>query len=146
MPRKLIGFTALAATVAAAAAGGAVVLGEGTPQRPAATTVTVKMQAAEQDRARAKPKRPQLFHVAGAPTPVDVDQVGTVVDLRLRGCPSGSKVVDGGVVASDPGVYQQGTYLEGRRIYHVLLAFMPGAEARDFNVNSHLICLGGVRS
>ena len=152
MSRKWIGGLVAVAAVGAAALAASSVLGAdgGGDPRPAYATVSVDLHQRAPATARPsakKPKKPKLVYLQSpAPVPINPalppDGVGPNVDVKLTGC---SKVVDGGVVADNTGVFVQGTYVASKGEYHVLIGLAPGATAAPFNITSNLTCLKGVK-
>ena len=73
---------------------------------------------------------------------------GPHIQIDLRQCPKGSKVVDGGVRPSNTNVFVQGSEVISKRVYRVLIGFTPGLPQEqivDFTVTSHLTCIAGVK-
>jgi hypothetical protein len=145
--RKLAaGLAAALAVAAAALAALAVSGGAGASSGPADYgEIAVELEPAAGGAARtgAKAKRPRVLYLIGAPSAVDVDSTGPYVDVRLKSCPGNSRVIDGGIVADDTDVYQQGSYVEALDEYHVRVGFADADTATDFSFTSHLVCLKG---
>jgi hypothetical protein len=107
--------------------------------------VTLELVAGDAGFGAAKAKKPRVLYLLGEASPIDVDSTGPYVDIRLASCPGKSRVIDGGVVADNTDVYQQGSYVETSDEYHVRLGFDDDATPADFEFSSHLTCLKGVK-
>ena len=70
---------------------------------------------------------------------------GPYIQIDLRQCPKGTKVIDGGVRPSNTNVYVQGNEVVSKRSYRVLIGFDDAGPVENFSVTSHLICIGGVK-
>jgi hypothetical protein len=147
MGRKWI----VAGAVALAAVGGAAtmatsVFGGGSEPRTGVAVVDVKMKSATSPATQRpkKAKKPTMLYLRSPAETVDVAQTGAFIDVRLSRCPGNSRVVEGGVLPDNTNVYEQGSYLEDTKSYHVLLAFDDSGPVVNFNFTAHLTCIKGV--
>jgi hypothetical protein len=151
MRRKwTVGLVVLAAIVAAAATAATVFGGDSPTSRPSSATVKVRMNPAPSAArpSAKKTKKATVQYLQGPATTIDTVVTGPYVDVTLSG--GGCKrVVDGGVFPQNTNVYEQGSYVEGKNTYHVLLGFDDEAVISGgvvpFQITSHLICLKGVK-
>jgi hypothetical protein len=149
MRRKWIAAgTAAIAAVAGATVMATSVFGGGSESRAGTAVVDVKMQSpAEPASLRAKKgKKPTMLYLQTPAQAVDVAQTTGFIDVRLSRCPGKSRVVEGGVLPDNTNVYEQGSYLEGTKTYHVLLGFDDTGPVVNFNFTAHLTCIKGVRA
>jgi len=139
----MVALTAIGATAVMATN----VFGGGSEPRPEHATVNIKMEptAGASGLHAKKAKKPTMLYLQGPPAPVDVATTGRYIDVRLSKCPGNSRVIEGGVVPENTDVYEQGSYLESNKIYHVLIGFDDAATPANFNVSSHLTCIKGVK-
>jgi hypothetical protein len=150
MRRKwIVGLVALAAAVGTATMATSV-FGGGSEPRTGYNVVEVKMKSApnpasQRAQKAKKQKKPRMVYLQGPSQLVDVAQTGPYIDVRLSSCPGNSRVIEGGVVADNVGVFEQGSYVESRKTYHVLIGFDPQSAAVNFNLGSHLTCIKGVK-
>lgn len=143
---------AVAVGAAAAGAGAMAIAGPGGPAAPATGSVSVDLQHVSDNHGRAgmaaKPKGKRAVRIGyftGGGT-VDTAQTGQSIDVRLAVEPASRcpRVIDGGVVAADPGVVQLGsaTGPEANE-YHVYLGAADAGPT--FQFRSHLTCIKGTR-
>lgn len=149
MRRKwIVGVVTLAAAAGTATMATSV-FGGGSEPRTGDNVVEVKMKSApdpaSQRAQKAKKKKPRMVYLQGPSQLVDVAQTGPFIDVRLSSCPGNSRVIEGGVVADNVGVFEQGSYVESRKAYHALIGFAPGITPVNFNLSSHLTCIKGVK-
>lgn len=140
-----LGLAALAAAALAGLGATAVFGGGGSTGLPGYASVEIDLAPAPSASPAGKQGKPKVIYLEGGPSTIDVDTTGPYVDLGLASCPGRSRVIDGGAVADNTDVYQQGAYVGSRSDYHVRLGFDDGATPADFEVSSHLICIKGVR-
>lgn len=149
--RLIVGVVALCAVSGAAIAVTLAVGDEAAvAERPDYARVDVRAEPVAAQ--RGKPERTRavrVLYLRGDPTPIDIAATGPYIDVRIASCPGRSRVVDGGVLPSDTNVYEQASYVEGRRAYHVRIGYddeaIAAGAAGSFQISSHLTCLKGVR-
>lgn len=156
MSRKLI---AVATTLAAAAAVAFVVASTSSTASetpPDYTHLSIDLRDSPGTKALTKPspggpKKAEVIYLQGAPTTIDPADapvgLSPYIDIKLTGC---SKVIDGGIVPTDTtNVYQQGSYVQNSKQYHVLIALDDAAAAASprapFTITSNLTCIKGVK-
>jgi hypothetical protein len=154
MSRKLIAAAVATVAVGATAIAATAGFGFNVSERPATATIDVVLEAdsaaarasGETAKRAKKAKKPKVLYFSG---PGNVPAtVGQFVDLRLTTNPPSAcpRVVSGGAVAVNTGVFQQGTSVgPGRGEYHVYLAFGDPDSVTSFDFVSHLVCLKGVK-
>jgi len=104
--------------------------------------------AARPDTAKKGKAKPSVTYLrSSTPQTVDVTATGPHIQIDLRQCPKGSKVVDGGVRPSNTNVFVQGSEVISKRVYRVLIGFTSTdpAVVQNFTVTSHLTCIAGVK-
>jgi hypothetical protein len=105
--------------------------------------------AARPDAASKRKAKPSVTYLrSSTPQTVDVGLTGPHIQIDLRQCPKGSKVVDGGVRPSNTNVFVQGSEVISKRAYRVLIGFnAPEGDlvVQNFTVTSHLTCIAGVK-
>lgn len=138
-----LGLAALAAAALAGLGATAVFGGGGSTALPGYASVEINLAPTASP--AGKQGKPKVVYLEGGPSTIDVDTTGPYVDIGLASCPGHSRVIDGGAVADNTDVYQQGAYVGSRSEYHVRLGFDDETTPVDFEVSSHLICIKGVR-
>jgi hypothetical protein len=146
MRRKWIAGVAALAAIGGTTMAAASVIDNGAEPlgRPDHSTVTV-------DLSRAKPgsKSKVVYLKSTTSDPISTADVsagglGPYISIKLKGC---KKVIDGGVVPSDPDIYLQGSWVKSPRVYEVLVGLDDNAlaERPTFTFGSFLTCLKGGR-
>ena len=146
----LVALVALGGTAVAAASafdgsdGGRDAYGRATVNLGGNASAAARPEAAK--KGKAKPSVTYLR--SSTPQTVDVTATGPHIQIDLRQCPKGSKVIDGGVRPSNTNVFVQGSEVISKRAYRVLIGFDdldPSVPVVNFTVNSHLTCIAGVK-
>ena len=155
MRKRLIAGMAALTTFAAGA--GAIALGGGGsdgPVAPEVNEISIELDASGTGAATvAKARKPRIIYLQGQPQTVNPADpaIGPYVDVALsaKPCSGRARVLDGGVAAVSTDVYQQGSYIEDKNTYHVLIGLDDeAAEAQPpapYEITTHLICAKGVR-
>ena len=106
-------------------------------------------QVARADAAKKGKAKPSILYLrSSTPQAVDVAATGPHIQIDLRQCPKGTKVIDGGVRPSNTNVFVQGNEVISKRSYRVLVGFNAPENdplVQNFSVTSHLTCIGGVK-
>ena len=151
MRRKWIGGLVALVALGGTAVAAASAFDGGDGGRDAYGRVTVDLgghasQAARPDAAKKGKAKPSILYLrSSTPQTVDVADTGPYIQIALRQCPKGTKVIDGGVRPSNTNVYVQGNEVISKRSYRVLIGFDDAGPVENFSVTSHLICIGGVK-
>jgi hypothetical protein len=154
MRRKWIAGVAALAAIGGTTMAAASVIDNGAEPlgRPGHSTVTVDLsreRPAPASRAKPGSKSKVVYLKSTTSDPISTADVsagglGPYISIKLKGC---KKVIDGGVVPSDPDIYLQGSWVKSPRVYEVLVGLDDNAlaERPTFTFGSFLTCLKGGR-